>query len=214
MRITKKQMNLLIVVVGNELEKKYQENMLILANMLKDHTINWGAISSQDDFNNFDKIDFKYKLVTKKKQVSKLCEFFSSTVTDYDFYIKTRPDVQLLEFPDFKYILPGCINARAREYRGPKRITWGSSINGEGIWKNIFDCTFSESETHIVLDDQFFIFDNTVKMRVFSKPIVENDIETEWFHDEMYTLNEIEKNIIGINLCLQKYNVFSGHLNL
>ena len=202
-------------MVGNELEKKYQENMLILANFLKDHTISWGAISSQDDFNNFDKIDFKYKFVSKKKQLSKICDFFSSTtITDYDFFIKTRPDLQILEFPNFNYILSDCINARARVYRGPKTIRWGSTVNGKGIWEKDRSCTFSLYETNVILDDQFFIFDQSVKTKLFSEAIVENDdIQNEWFHDKIYTSKKIKKNIIGVNSCLKKYNAFSGHLN-
>ena len=180
--------------------------------------VDYCAISSCDDFHNYEKIiQFKYKIVNNKQQLSKICDFITDNTLelDYDWYIKIRPDIKLLENINFDILSKNAINARARVYNGPLKIKHGMSVNGEGSWKNIGDCTYREKESHIVLDDQLYIFHkNIIEMGGFNKLDDIVDQQHEWTHTKIFSQRKISLNVVGINLCIMKYNAFSGDINI
>jgi hypothetical protein len=135
---------------------------------------------------------------------------------NYDWYMKIRPEIKLLDNIDFHILSDNAINARARVYNGPRKIINGMSVNGEGIWKNIGNCHYADREYNIILDDMLYIFHkNIVQKNAFEKiqaPILEKEAET--VHTRIFNQRNIQLNVIGINLCFTKYGCFSGNINI
>jgi hypothetical protein len=135
---------------------------------------------------------------------------------NYDYYIKIRPDIQLLEPLNFNTFLKSTINARCRQYTGPKKIQWGSSINGEGIWRNVQESFYDNEEKVVIPDDMLYIFDNNIiKLGAFDK--IEHEIsspQNEWYHSTIWNSRKIPINIIGVYLKNTRYNTYSGNLNM
>ena len=179
--------------------------------------VDYCCISSFNDFNVYDNIiSLKYKIINPNLQLSKVCDFITDNKDnlDYDWYIKIRPDIKLLEPINFEVLAKNVINARIRSYTGPKKIKYGNSLNGPGYWRTYNDCFYDESEKNIVLDDVIYIFDNNVvKSGGFDK-IVSSKIENETIHTDLWQSRNIGLNPIGINLCNMKYNGCSGDVNL
>jgi hypothetical protein len=206
---------------------KWCDNITILNDFMKllDITVEYCGISNQDDFHNYETIiPFKYKIINTNPQISKLCEFITSKKSelDYDWYMKFRPDIKLLEQINFKMLSEHAINARARVYFGPKRIKYGMSVNGRGCWANIGDCAFAHNEYLTILDDQLFIFHkNTVQLGAFHT-FDTLDAITGWWgareiepaQTKLFTDRKIPLNIIGINVENTKYRATSGDLNM
>lgn len=183
-----------------------------------ENIVDYCGISSKDDFKNYESIiNFKYKIINTKKQLSKICDFISEykNSLNYDWYIKIRPDIKLIEPINFKKLCDKSINARARFYDGPKSIMYGMSINGDGPWKNIGNCFYSEYEKDIILDDMLYIFHNNVIINGgFDNNIIIDDYQMEWTHTKFWKSNNINLNVIGIFMENTSYNAFSGHLNI
>jgi hypothetical protein len=212
-------MRLLIIIASHEFDVRWKSNIDILYNYMKIQNIyvDFCGISNQDDFHNYeDIITFKYKIVNTKKQFSKICDFITDYKTDlqYDWYMKIRPDIMLLENINFDILCEKSINARARGYHGPKQIKYGSSVNGEGFWKGINGSEYSESEHDIVLDDMLFIFhNNVIQKNAFDK--IEGDFPNhELLQTETYNNRNIPLNVIGIYLKNTRYNGYSGNINM
>jgi hypothetical protein len=198
----------------------------------KDHTIDYCAISGTDDFSNYEHIrSFKYKYVSSKHQLSKICDFISvnKDSLDYDWYIKVRPDIRILSSINFDILSTTKINARARVYRGPRQIQYGCSVSKDGIWKDHYECFYDPDEKELILDDIFYIFHRNVIDANGFEPIdygipgyngwfhyIDESFrsENEWFHTKAWKYSKIELNIIGINIELTKHGVFSGHVNI
>jgi hypothetical protein len=92
---------------------------------LLDMQVEYCGISNQNDFHTYEAIiPFKYTLINTKQQFSKLCDFITDykSELDYDWYMKIRPDINLLEQIPFNTLLDRAINARARVYFGPKKL--------------------------------------------------------------------------------------------
>lgn len=212
-------MKILVIICSHEMNINHLSNISILNNYLVNYTSNveYCGISNTNDFENYETvIKFKYKIINTKRQFSKICDFITDYYNnlDYDWYIKIRPDMKLLEPINFHQLSDISINARARLYVGPKRIRHGMSVNGEGRWKNIGDCKYHEFEKDIILDDMFFIFHNfVIKMGAFNK-IINYERETEWDQTYTWKSRNINLNVIGIYLENTKYSCFSGHLNI
>jgi hypothetical protein len=214
-------MKILIIICGHEMNIKNITNINILKYYFSntpENTVEYCGISCKDDFVNYEPIiKFKYKIINQKEQFSKICDFITEYKHTfyYDWYIKIRPDVKMFEPINFLKLCDTSINARARLYRGPKRITHGMSVNGEGCWKYIGDCFYAENETDIILDDMLFIFhNNIVNMGAFNNNIIIYEKETEWTQTKVWKLRNINLNVIGIYLENTKYNAFSGNLNI
>ena len=215
-------MKILIILCSNEFSRINIENIKTLKyqfDNLKDSIVDYCGISSQNDFENYeDVLSFKYKIVNSNRQLSKVCDFISDykNELDYDWFIKTRTEVNLIDMIDFSVLDTNSINARARVYRGPKQIKYGMSVNGEGCWKNIGDCFYTRYETEIILDDIIYIFHKTlVDNGAFDKFYDEkNELQHEWFHNKIWKDRNVNFNVIGMNLMLTKYGpCHSGHLN-
>ena len=132
----------------------------------------------------------------------------------YDWYIKTRPDFKLLEPINFHILSNISINARVRVYRGPKRVKYGMSVNGEGDHKHIGDCYYDDYEKTVIMDDCVYIFSNkVVKMGAFN-PINSDGLENEWFHTAVWNSRSIPLNLIGINAICLKYDLTAGSVNM
>jgi len=218
-------MRILVIISSHKLDKVHSNNIKILKHYLKGHDVDYCGISNDNDFHNYEDLTFKYKIINTKKQMSKICDFITDYQLDYDFYMKYRPDVRLLQPIDFTKLKNDTIYARARVYCGPRKIQYGMSVNGKGIWENIGDCYYSDVESNLVLDDMLYIFHNdVVKLGAFNKLKNEEFIQTkwfhsivtrqnEWFHSQVFNERNIKMDIIGINLIFTKNNTYSGDIN-
>jgi len=221
-------MKILVIIVSNEMNINYIDNLKIIDDYLKkdENIVDYCGITSNDDFYNYETIvKFKYKIINSKQQLSKMCDFINQYKNDldYDWYIKMRTDVKLLEPINFDILSNIAINARARVYRGPQKIKYGISVNGEGCWRNVGDCFYDEYEKEIILDDQIYIFHKNVinlgGFEIFDPESVDElyaglpHYQHEWLHSNYWKFKNICLNIIGINLYLEKYGCFSGNLN-
>ena len=213
-------MKLLIILSNHIFDKKWSNNIICLNDYMKNNDIEYDycGISNQNDFDVYETIiQFKYKIINTKKQLSKICDFITEykSQLDYDWYMKIRPDIKLLDNIDFNLLSNDAINARARVYNGPRQIKYGMSINGEGIWQNIGECHYSNNEHNIVLDDMLYIFHkNIVQNNAFEPVSTLIEREHEWAHTLIFNERKIKLNVIGINVCLTKYNCFSGNINM
>ena len=222
-------MKILIIIVSNEFNPIYKNNIKFLYNFIeqtqKECLIDFCGISSTNDFDSYeDIINFKYKIINPKQQLNKVCDFITDNKSslNYDWYIKTRPDLKLLEPINFDLLNKFAINARARLYIGPKKIINGMTVRGKGKWYNVNDCKFSINEEKIVLEDTFWIFShNIIELNGFDKINSKFEIyetfdefnEPEWKYSKLWQSRNIDLNIIGINILNEKHNSFSGNLN-
>jgi len=185
-------MKLLIIISAAELSEKWCDNIKILNNYMQNNNmeIEYCGISNQDDFHNYETIiQFKYKIINTKLQFSKICDFITEykSQLDYDWYMKIRPDMQLLDNIVFDMLSENAINARARTYYGPKKIKYGMAVNGEGIWKDIGDCYYADTESNVILDDQVYIFHkNTIQNNAFEKNTILYEYENEWIYTNVF----------------------------
>ena len=216
-------MKLLIIISNHCFDKNWCDNIKCLNDYMKnnDIEIDYCGISNYNDFHVYEPfiIQFKYKIINTKSQFDKICDFITENKSqlDYDWYMKFRPEVKLLDNIAFDILSENAINARARVYNGPKIIKYGMSVNGEGRWKNIGDCHYADIENNIILCDMIYIFHkNIVEKNAFEKlPIsISSERQNEWLHTSVFNNRKIQLNVIGINLCFTKYNTFSGDINM
>lgn len=216
---------LLIILSSHKMMNRNKENICILAKWAKiclhDYQVDYAGISSFDDFANYeDVITFKYKMTSERKQLGKICEFIANykDTLDYDLFVKIRPEVKLLEQLDFTKLQPKAVNARARTYIGPKHTKHGMSVGGEGMFQKFKDDHYNPHELHLVLDDQFYVFDkDVVEMGGFldtekGLDMVENEIK----HCQKWLSKGIKLNPIGIDMILNHEigDIRSGHMNM
>jgi len=212
-------MKILVIICSNEMNIINIDNIKIIDDYLKkDNIVEYCGISNNDDFSNYESIiSFKYKMINHKFQLSKICDFITEYKNDldYDWYIKFRPDLKLLENIKFEILSDKSINARARVYSGPKKILYGMSVNGEGCWKHIGNCYYDNCENEIVLDDMIYIFHhNVILMNGFEKIEFSESPEHEWIHTNIWKSRNINLNVIGINLQNTKHYAYSGNVNI
>ena len=223
-------MRILVIISSHEMNIKHLPNIKVLYEYLKEYNVSYCGISNTNDFNNYESIiKFKYKITNTAKQLNKICDFIShykeKLTTKYDWYIKYRPDIKLLEPIQFDKLSTNAIKARARVYNGANQLKYGMSINGVGPWKNIGYCLYNEIEKDIVLDDQFYIFHKNVIINggfeIFNPKnvakwyISENKFmpwQHEWFHTNCWKSRKIQLNIIGMHLLFTKFNSYSGDI--
>jgi hypothetical protein len=213
-------MKILVIICSGEYHESYTENIRILNDYLltsPDTVINYCGIMTADYFPHYENIiNFKYKIINKRGQFTKICDFITDykSQLDYDWFVKIRPDIKLLEMFDFNNLSKDAINARARVYNGPKKIKFGMSVNGEGPWKNIGDCQYNDIEKQVILDDQMYIFHkNILSTNAFNK-ITSLIYENEWMHSLTWDIRDIPLNVIGLNVQFTKINSFSGDVNM
>jgi hypothetical protein len=222
-------MKILVIIISNEFNPVYKNNITILYDFIKNTQenclIDFCAISTSNDFDCYDDtIHFKYKVINEKRQLNKLCDFITDNKDslNYDWYIKTRPDLKLFEPINFNFLSKFSINARARKYIGPKKIKNGITVGGNGVWSYIKDCELSDTEEQVVLDDCLYIFDHgVIELGGFNKIVSKFEIydtfdecgEPEWKYSRLWQSRNINLNVIGINLLNEKHYAFSGDLN-
>lgn len=213
-------MKLLIILSSNNFDEKWSDNIKCLNDYMKNNGMEYDycGISSKNDFYIYENIiQFKYKIINTNKQLSKMCDFITEykSELDYDWYMKIRPDIKLFDNIDFSMLPDNAINARARAYTGPRKIEYGMSINGEGIWKNVGECHYADYEKKISIDDMLYIFHkNIVQNNAFEIIPISIQKEDEWFHTCVFNQRKIRLNVIGINLCITTYGCFSGNINM
>jgi hypothetical protein len=211
-------MKILIIISSHTMDNSFLPNIIRLSSYFRESqdTVDYCGISSYQDIENYESIiQFKYKYISNKKQLGKICDFITENEDNlnYDWYIKIRPDIMLLEPINFDKLIHSSINARARMYRGIKIIEYGMSINGPGKWKSVGDCFYDVNENIEQLDDQLYIFDNNTIKRGAFKPIGDLGKEEEGVHTRVWKSRNIKLNIIGINLHLTTHDIFSGNLD-
>ena len=215
-------MSILVIVSSFEMYKELRENIIILDNYMKklSYTVEYAGISSRDDFKNYeDIIEFKFKMINPKKQLSKICDFIKENKgqLNYDWYIKIRPEIMLMEQIPFNMLMKNSINARARQYSGPKKIINAMSVGGEGCWNHVKPSIYNPTEINIELDDQIYIYDNNcIKMGAFDNYSYKADVaENESIHDMFWKSKNINLNLIGIDVvfkyCKYGTNARSGN---
>ena len=212
-------MKLLVIICSHAFQLNMCDNIKILKDYLQELNIQveYCGISNQDDFSNFESIiTFRYKIINTKYQFSKICDFISDykSELDHDWYMKIRPDIKLLENINFDILSKDAVNARARAYRGPKKIKYGLSINGEGPWKNSGDCHYDEIESYVILCDMLFIFHKNIIDKGGFDKINEINRLCEYTQSAIWNSRKIPLNVIGLYLENTKYNAFSGDMNI
>lgn len=211
-------MKLLVIIATHKMNYRLRGNIIKLDFLLREegHIVDYAGISSVDDFAIYeDIIQFKYKEVNPKYQLTKVCNFIEKNKATfvYDWFIKFRPEIHLVKLFDFNTLNPMCINARVRMYTGPKSIPYGMSIELPTI--------LSETESFVEMDDQIYIFHkNLIDAGGFSQIEAYNNIlhiEHEPVHTAFWNERGIPFNIISINAlfmrdpCVISFN--SGHIN-
>lgn len=215
---------LFIIVTGEIWEnsfdniRKLNEHLKIYKN--KGHIVDVALlVRDKKDMNRYDDIiNIKYKYYNQKKQLSKLCDFISDTVLDYNWYVKMRTEIEFLSEINFDTLCKNSINARARKYNGPlcleeTKIKYGASIGGKGTFgnKNQFNSEkgdgsikYTKNESLLILDDIVYIFhENIINQGGFNKLTVQGH-ENEWFHTSIWKQRNIKLKVIGIK-CLFTY---------
>jgi len=214
-------MKILIIICGHYFGKEHIENIQILDNYMKQSgaNIEYCGISSNNDFYVFeDIIEFKYKIINNKLQLSKICDFITEykEKLDHDWYMKIRPDIKLLNNIDFNILSKDAINGRARKYTGRKQIKYGYSAFGE-VSKLYNESHYVDCEDIIMLDDMLYIFyKNSIQNGVFDKipQMPPGMCEAEGEHSNMFSTRNIKMNVIGINLCNTKHQAYSRDINM
>jgi len=216
-------MKILVIITGNwGLSPILAPNIQRLKDQmaLTGYTVDYAAISMTDDFNTYDDItSFKYKEISDKKILGRLCDFITKyrDTLDYDWYMRIRPEVELSVPIDFATLNEGAMNARAREYSGPKSILYGASVGGEGMWESQGnECRYNDNETIVILDDQLILFHRTLIVNRVFEPVTDNRDENEWVHTHLWVSRGVPLNIVGIKMIFKRKEgnyAFSGHIN-
>lgn len=169
------------------------------------YNIEYCFITSDIECNITHSLPVRYNIINNKRQLTKVCDFITDykEQLNYDWYIKTRPEIILYEPINFNQLCPTSINARVRQYTGPKQVRYGTSYP---------DYKYAEVESRCVLDDMIYIFSNNViNQNAFNKINV-NQRENEWLHSKIWDERDITKNIITIHASMRNYH--SKHLNM
>lgn len=208
---------ILFMLTGLIMDDRYVVNIQILNHYIKQlskqYIVDIACISGRDDFENFDEIlHFKYKVVSPKKQLDKICDFISECTESYDWYVKIRAEVKLLEQLDFSSFCKNSINARARVYNGPLSIKNASAVGGQGYLDYIHAIHYSPELKEIVLDEMIYIFHKNVVEKLGFTPITDEERgrkdwyftslwnQHEWYHTAVWKSRGIPLNLIGLNL--------------
>jgi hypothetical protein len=226
---------LVIITTGGNLEE-YIDSIITFRDFMSRNysncVIDYACISSSYNFSPLEGVlSLKYREVNPARQLSKVCDFITKYKEElvYDWFIKTRPEIHLNRVVDLSDLLFNSIHARAREYKGPKQILFGSSVGGSGFNRNHKKGEYNDIEESIVLDDQFYIFHRTVVELGAFLPFEPDDVpgwyiannivckwEHEWFHSNCWKSRNIQMNVIGIDIVFERAcgaYTSSGNLN-
>jgi len=208
---------ILFVLTGLIMDDRYLVNIQILNHYIQElrlqYVVDIACMSGRDDFENFDEIlQFKYKVITPKKQLDKICDFVSECTESYDWYVKIRAEVKLLEQLDFSSFCKNSINARARVYNGPLSVKYGSAVGGQGYLGYVHAIHYSPELKEIVLDDMLHIFHRNVVEKGGFMPITDEERgrqewyvgslwnQHEWFHTAVWKSRGIPFQLVSLNV--------------
>jgi len=195
---------ILVIILNHEFKPAFLSNIVALRDFMKQsgYEVDYAGISSSDDFKNYeDIIKFKYKEVNPRKQFNKMCDFLKKHPgLEYDWYVKIRPDIKLLDPLKFEDYSVDAMNSKARVYNGPRKIPYGLSVGGEGEWWDVEGhYNYSPKEHDISLDDSLYIFTNKmIELGAFA-PSEDGAREDECFHTGKWNERKIPLNVIGTN---------------
>jgi len=213
--------SILIILSSDQMYPEFKPQIETLkkyiAHISKKYKVDIAAISSKDDFSNYsDILDFKYKYINTKKQVSKLCDFISENkdTLNYDWFFRTRPENEIVDFDtiNFSKLPKNAVSARAREYIGPFMGKHSCSVGGEGKYIDIKECHYKKNKEKLVIDDCIIVFHKMIIDKGGFVPL-SNDEEIEynnlksnpvrqdeWFLTNMLVSRGIHLNIINIDM--------------
>jgi len=226
---------ILIIFVSRNLDnnnlKNIKENLI---DSLKTEKTNIDLALVSSDNNNNRILNFKYEIICKSGQFSKITQLLNTiNIDDYDWYIKIRPELFFHEKITLNKIISlskNKINSRVRQYLGPEiNIKKSVSIPTNDIiarqhCKNKKTWALNDFKRYNLLivnpDDQFYIFHNNIARIAFNKikeeeinnNLIVKEINTqrENFHGNIWRLRDIEINIISIDLTFRNFR--SGDL--
>lgn len=220
-------MKVLVLVVNRQMDNA--PNIKILDDFLKvipGIKVDYAGIARIDSFDAYNGIiSFKYKIISYKQQINKVCDFITDyrRELDYDWYIKIRPDIKLLEPIRFDLLVDTAVNARAREYIGPRFVKDGNSVGGEGKWKHIDGSSYADSEQKLVLDDMIYIFSHKMVEKGAFNKVTRKEVkeifspysfkEFEWVQTGLWDSRGIPKYVIGIPCYNTTHAMYSGDIN-
>lgn len=224
-------MKILVIIISNVMSTMFIDYIKKTKETLVDHleknghVVDIASVSGTNDHSNYAHfLKIKYTYTTEKRQFGKLCDFLSTLDEPYDWYIKVRPDIELLEPIYINFLSEKtAIYARARVYNGPRKIVYGASVGGRGPWDYLHhELKYSDTENEVVLDDQLFIFHKSaVNHGIFSHLTEEEKGGFgEWFFSRICKERGAELCPISILARFHKYEnnkesfwVESGHIN-
>ena len=214
-------MKILVLITTRENLIEFKSNINILKQYMndlgEDYIVDYAGISCIDDFSNYEDIlFFKYKVIDKSQQLSKIYNFISKNKEelDYDWYIKFRPEIKLLENINFNNLCDRSINARVRFYTGPIRLKNATCFGGVECTqcimrkkknkKYIKIGEYNEKETKIMLDDIIYIFNkNIIEMGCFIDKPNNKKRQCEAYHDIYWRQHNMNLNIMSLNaICI------------
>jgi len=223
---------ILFMLTGAMMDTRYVVNIHILNDYIKKlstrYIVDVACISGKDDFEVFEDIlPFKYKVINTRKQLDKICDFVSSCTESYDWYVKIRAEVKLLEQLDFDSFCPNSINARARVYNGPLQIKHGAAVGGDGYLDYVHAFHYSPELKEIILDEMLFIFHRNLVEKGKFAPITDEERDTkewyigspgqhEWFHTGVWKHRQIPFNLTSlyVDFTHSGRHCISANLNL
>jgi len=223
-------LKLLILIISNKMNIEFKPYIL----KLKENLINMpyidceiACISSNDDTSNYEDVlgNIKYKVINNKLSLDKICDFISNCNEVYDWYIKIRPEIELIEQLSIDKINLLCkksINARVRSYIGNKKILYGCSLGGKNEHHKNTDIIYDINNEIITLDDAIYIFHYNIIKNGGFMPIIERSPEIEHYQNEtthtyIWQKRNIQLNPCGINVIfhhLYHGNLESTHVNI
>lgn len=220
-------MKILIVVVSHQLQNfnaqiKYIYNFFNENAEKNAYVVEYAAISSNNDFEYIDIFNcFKYKIINKGGQLEKICDFINThNLLEYDWIVKIRPEIEMFQPIIYSDLCTHSINARARCYKGPKKIKYGASVSNDMIYIADVRTLCDISQEFVILDDQIYIFSNIViknggfvrKSNFHEYAARQHEID----HTEFWKNNGINLNVIGlhVNFNKNKNDWISGDINM
>jgi hypothetical protein len=218
-------MKVLVIVVCYTLEEKFFPFLESLKTyLIQPFNCDVAVIAgSTDEFKKYERIlNIRHRFVSPKRQMSKLCDFVTQLTERYDWYVKTRTDVELLEPFDsnfFSTLSQRSINSRVRGYIGPERVRYGNSMGGRWAekWNEEAEHYSAELQSHVCDDQIYFFHDNVIRMGAFRPIINPNEPhEHEWFTTAIWMYRNIPLKMIGINVLFHHRDgpIPSGHVNV
>ena len=178
---------ILIIFVSRDIPSSQNKNLLTIKNNLidtlkNDNTIvDLCSVLSNPNIDISSKSilgDFKYEFINPEPPLRKLCSIFNTIKYDeYDWYIRIRPDINLLEkitHEKLESLSKEKINTRCRGYEGPHiNLPYGCSIPNIRIAPaGLKECynyiKYNDKYININPDSMLFFFHKTIAAQAFA----------------------------------------------